>query len=295
MKILVTGSSGLIGSAVSPSLAAKGHTVIALSRDAGTSPSWNPTTGAIDPKSIDAADAVIHLAGANIGAKRWTKARKRVILDSRVGPTTALAKSLAQLDNPPSTFVVASAIGYYGDRDDEWLDESSTAGVGFLADVVQQWEHATTPAAARGIRVVNLRFGVILTPEGGALKRMLPPFKLGLGGPIGSGKQYMSWVGLEDVIGAIEHVLTNPPISGPVNVVAPNPVTNREFADTLGHVLSRPAFLPLPAFALRILLGEMADELLLYSAHVRPTKLTTSGYPFRGTNLEESLLRMLDR
>lgn len=295
MKILITGATGLVGTSAAAALVKAGHSVIGLRRGASGGGTWDPGTGLIDANTISRADAVIHLAGANIGEKRWTESRKQLILESRVGPTAALAEFLASSDNPPSILIVASAIGYYGNRGDEWLDESSPSGQGFLAEVVRQWEEATRPAAEKGIRVVNLRFGIILTPEGGALKRMLLPFRLGLGGPIGSGRQYWSWVSLEDVVGAIQHALSNSSLSGPVNVVTPYPVTDRELSKTLGHVLSRPAFMPLPAFVARLALGEMADELLLYSARVKPTKLQGTGFQFRDPNLEMCLQRLLRR
>lgn len=293
MKILVTGSTGLIGSSVVPMLQSAGHSVVRLQRSVGQTASWNPTDGSIDRTSLTGADVVLHLAGANIGDRRWSKARKQLILESRVGPTTALSKYIASLENPPATLVVASAIGYYGNRGDEWLDESAPRGSGFLAEVVQQWERATDPAAERRIRVVNLRFGIILSPDGGALQRMLLPFRVGLGGPIGSGRQYWSWVGMKDVVGVIQHAITDARLNGPVNVVAPTPVTNREFTKSLGRTLRRPAFMPLPAFAARLALGEMADELLLYSARVSPKKLNESEYRFRNIDLDTCLQEML--
>lgn len=293
VKILVTGSTGLIGSSVVPALQSAGHSVIRLRRGTGQTASWNPTSGSIDQSSIAGADAVLHLAGANIGERRWSRSRKRLILESRVGPTTALSKFLASLENPPATLIVASAIGYYGDRGDEWLDESSQSGSGFLADVVQQWERSTDPAAEQGIRVVKLRFGIILSPDGGALQRMLLPFRVGLGGPIGSGRQYWSWVSMKDVVGVIQHAISDSRLHGPVNVVAPTPVSNREFTKSLGRTLRRPTFMPLPAFAARLALGEMADELLLYSARVRPKKLHESEYRFRNIDLDSCMQEML--
>lgn len=295
MKILITGATGLVGTSATTALIHAGHSVTGLRRGTSGGGTWDPGTGQIDTNAISGADAVVHLAGANIGEKRWTKSRTRLILESRVGPTAALAKFLAAMENPPRALIVASAIGYYGNRGDEWLDESSHRGQGFLADVVWQWEEATRPAIEKGIRVVNLRFGIILTPEGGALKRILLPFKMGVGGPIGSGRQYWSWVSLEDVVGVIQHALSSPSLSGPVNVVAPSPVTNREFSKTLGHVLRRPAFMPLPAFAARLALGKMADELLLYSARVKPTKLQATGFQFRDPSIEMCLRRLLRR
>lgn len=294
MKILVTGSTGLVGRSVIPALTGIGHEVVALPRRRDSGIGWNPVTGDVDLASIDGANAVIHLAGAGIADRRWSEARKRLIAESRSGPTTSLSKFLATCARPPHTLIVASAIGIYGDRGDAWLDESAVAGDGFLAGVVRDWEAATIPAVEGGIRVVNLRFGIILTTEGGALKRMLLPFKLGLGGPIGSGHQYWSWVGLDDIIGSIRHSLETATLMGPVNVVSPNPVSNREFTKVLGRVLSRPALLPLPRFAARLALGEMADELLLYSARVRPAMLTSTGYDFRDTELDGCLRRLLN-
>lgn len=297
MKVLVTGSSGMIGSTLAPFLTTGGHTVIGLRRrgSAESGTAWDPSTGVIDAEAIAGADAIVHLAGENIGAGRWTAERKRRIRASRVGPTRALCEQLAKMPNPPRTLVVASAIGLYGDRGEEWLTESSAPGDGFLADVVGEWEAATAPATAKGIRVINLRFGIILTPRGGALQRMLLPFKLGLGGVVGSGRQYWSWVDIDDVIGAIHHALMNQSLSGPVNVVSPIPVTNREFTRTLARALSRPAIFPLPAPVARLALGEMADELLLYSARVRPEKLQASSYHFRHPDLEEALRHQLGR
>jgi uncharacterized protein (TIGR01777 family) len=297
MRILMTGATGLIGSSLTPFLTTGGHAVTGLRRGKGDSgsKSWDPATGAIDPDAVDCADAIIHLAGENIGAGRWTESRKRELRDSRVGPTRALCEALAKLDSPPRILIVASAIGYYGNRGDEWLDETSKPGKSFLADLVRDWEQATEAAVQKGIRVVNLRFGIILTPKGGALQKLLLPFKLFVGGVIGSGQQYWSWVGIDDVIGAIHHALTDSSLQGPVNVVAPHPVTNREFTMTLARVLSRPAILPLPAFAARLALGEMADELLLASSRIRPTKLQASSYQFRNSDLEQTLRHLLGR
>ncbi len=294
MKILVTGSSGLIGKSVIPILTSLGHEIVALPRRRDNGHGWNPLTGDVDHASMEGANAVIHLAGAGIADRRWTESRKRLIAESRSGPTTALSKFLATCTNPPESLIVASAIGIYGDRGDAWLDESALPGDGFLAGVVRDWEAATLPAVGSGIRVVNLRFGIILTPEGGALKRMLLPFKLGLGGQIGNGRQYWSWVGLGDVIGSIRHALETTGLAGPVNVVSPNPVSNRVFTKTLGKVLSRPTILPLPRLAARLALGEMADELLLYSARVRPAMLTTTGYHFHDTDLDGCLRRLFN-
>jgi uncharacterized protein (TIGR01777 family) len=297
MNILMTGSTGMIGAALAAFLKTGGHSVTGLRRGSGSSGSltWDPSTGLVDTSAISHADAIVHLAGENIGAGRWTESRKRLIRDSRIAPTRALCEKLTQMSSPPRTLIVASAIGFYGDRGDQWLDESSGPGSGFLADLVRDWEAATEPAVSRGIRVVNLRFGIILTPKGGALQRLLLPFRMFVGGVIGTGDQYWSWVGIDDVIGAIHHALVDASIHGPVNVVAPNPVTNREFTQILARVLTRPALLPLPAFAARLAIGEMADELLLSSARIRPTKLQATGYSFRNPELEDALRHMLAR
>jgi hypothetical protein len=299
MKILVTGSSGLIGSALVPFLTSGGHNVLRLVREgskrrAGTV-QWDPATGAIDSAALQGLDAVVHLAGENISGGRWTADKKARIHDSRVDGTRLLVQTLSGLSRPPKVLVAASAIGYYGDRDVDVVDEDSAPGAGFLADVVREWEAATHPAAPRALRVVNLRFGVVLSPAGGALSTMLPPFRLGLGGPIGSGDQYLSWVTIDDAIGAILHALITPTLAGPVNVVAPNPVTNREFAATLGRVLSRPAFLPLPALVVKLVFGEMGEELLLSSTRVEPHRLKETGYVFRFPELEGALRHVLGR
>lgn len=299
MRVLITGSSGLVGSNLIPLLTTGGHEVARLVRsDAGGAADrilWKPNDGEIDRDALEGFDAVVHLAGANIGDKRWSAERKAQIRNSRVDGTKLLAEALAGLSSPPKVLVCASAIGYYGDRGDEELDEQSAAGEGFLADVCRDWETAANPARDKGIRVVHTRFGVILTPEGGALKKMLLPFKLGAGGVIGSGKQYWSWVAIDDVIGSILHALTNDAVSGPVNVTAPNPATNREFTKALGRVLSRPTIFPMPAFAARLALGEMANELLLASARVLPKKLLDTGYEFRHAELEAALRHVLGR
>ena len=297
MKILLTGSSGLLGSALTPSLRASGHTVTRLVRP-GTRPGpgqivWDPAAGRLDPASIDGFDAVVHLAGENIAGARWTEERKRLLRDSRVRSTRLLAETLGKLSRAPLVLLSASAIGYYGDRGDEVLTEASAPGSGFLADVCRAWEDAAKPASDAGIRVVNLRFSVVLSAAGGALAKMLPPFKAGLGGPVGSGRQHMSWIALNDVVGAIQHALLTGSLAGPVNVVAPEPATNREFARTLGRVLRRPAFLPLPLFAVRFLFGEMGNDLLLASARVAPSRLEDSGYRFLYPELEGALRHVL--
>jgi uncharacterized protein (TIGR01777 family) len=298
MNILVTGSSGLIGSALLPFLTTGGHQVTRLVRSqprAGEmAVRWDPDAGALDPKSLEGVDAVVHLAGENIAA-RWTAAKKRQIRDSRVKGTRLLSDTLARLETPPKVLVCASAIGYYGDRGEEVLTEESAAGSGFLAEVCRAWEGAAEPARQKGIRVVHLRFGVVLSPAGGALAKMLPPFRLGLGGPLGHGRQYMSWIAIDDAVGAIQHALNVAALQGPTNAVAPSPVTNQQFTKTLGKVLGRPTLFPMPAFAARLMFGEMADELLLASARVQPTKLLSTGYAFRYPDLEAALRHLLGK
>ncbi len=299
MKVLVTGSSGLIGSALVPFLTTGGHTVVRLVRNGGTrragTIAWDPATGAIDAAALEGLDAVVHLAGESIAGGRWTAEKKARIYGSRVDGSKRLVQALSSLARPPKTLVAASAIGYYGHRDADVVDEDSAPGAGFLADVVREWEAATQPAAARGIRVVNLRFGVVLSAAGGALATMLPPFRFGAGGPIGGGQQFMSWMAIDDAIGAVLHALATPTLSGPVNAVAPQPVTNAEFAKTLGRVLSRPVFLPLPPFAVKLAFGEMGEELLLASTRVEPQRLKESGYEFRFPELEGALRHVLGR
>jgi hypothetical protein len=256
---------------------------------------WDPETGIREPASLEGIDAVVHLAGENIASGRWTPERKARIRDSRVKGTRTLCETLARLTQPPKVLLSASAIGYYGDRGAEPLWEQSIAGEGFLADVCRAWEDATQPAVEKGIRVALLRLGIVLSPSGGALARMLLPFKLGIGGIIGNGKQYMSWITLDDVVGAIHHTLMNDTLRGSVNVVAPYPVTNREFTKTLGRVLGRPTIFPMPAFAARLAFGEMADALLLASARVEPKRLLATNYTFRHAELEEALRHIVGR
>ena len=301
MKIILTGASGLIGSTLVPSLIAQGHQVTALvRRESKHKPPagvieiiWNPTAGELDAARLVGHDAAVHLAGESIASGRWTDAKKRRIVESRVESTRLLAETLARLQTRPRTFVCASATGYYGDRGAELLTEASAPGSNFLARVCREWEAACEPARAAGIRTVNLRFGVVLSDKGGALAQTLTPFKLGIGGRIGSGQQYMSWLTLDDATGAIEHALTDESLTGPVNVVAPQPVTNEEFTKTIGRVLGRPTLLPVPAFALRFALGEMADALLLSSARVEPARLTAAGYQFKYPQLEPALRHLL--
>ncbi|HEX7523654.1 MAG TPA: TIGR01777 family oxidoreductase, partial [Candidatus Deferrimicrobium sp.] len=257
---------------------------------------WDPVKREVDAAGLEGFDAVIHLAGENVGAGRWTAARKAAIRDSRVNGTRLLCETLAGLARPPKTLVCASAIGYYGDRGEEPLTEESPPGTGFLAEVCREWEAASAPAAQKGIRVVTLRIGMVLSPKGGALARMLPLFRVGLGGVIGGGRQYVSWVALDDLPHIIHHVLQRGDLSGPVNAVAPRPVTNREFTEALGKALSRPTPLPVPAFALRLAVGgEMADALLLASGRGIPRRLEETGYRFRFPELPAALRHLLGK
>jgi uncharacterized protein (TIGR01777 family) len=296
MKVLVTGATGLIGRELTTLLSTAGHEVFRLSRQPpkeANDITWNPAAGSIPKAPLEGLDAVVHLAGENIAKSRWTDAVKDAMRSSRVHGTKLLCETLSQLQSPPKTLLCASAIGYYGNRGDEILTEASSAGTGFLAELCRDWEAAAEPARQKGIRIINLRIGVVLSAKGGALEKMLTPFKLGVGGVVGNGRQYWSWVAIDDVIGAIEHCLTHPELSGPVNAVAPNPTTNYDFTKTLGGVLHRPTIFPMPAFAARLALGEMADELLLSSTRVVPEKLQQSGYRFRCPMLELALRHVL--
>jgi uncharacterized protein len=293
-KVLVSGVSGPIGAALVPSLRAGGWSVTRLVRGqfGGRNANieqirWDPSKP-VDPVAVSGFDAVIHLAGESIFG-RWTARKKQNILHSRVEGTRNLAQALAQAEEKPNVFVCGSAIGYYGDRDEELLKEESAPGAGFLAEVCQQWEEATTPAVQADIRTAHLRTGIVLSAQGGALGAMLLPFKLGLGGRVGDGKQWMSWIHVQDLVGAIHHILKNDLLQGPVNMVAPRPVRNEEFTKTLAGVLSRPAILPMPAFAVKAVFGEMGEDLLLASQKVEAGKLISSGYPFRYRELKESL------
>jgi uncharacterized protein (TIGR01777 family) len=295
MKVLVSGATGLVGSALVPFLIHSGHSVVRMVRRADPGDvSWDPATGELEASKLEEMEGVVHLAGENI-AGRWTTAKKERIRRSRIQGTGLLTERLAGLRRKPGVLVCASAIGYYGDRGDELLQEDSLAGRGFLPEVCRAWEAAAEPARQAGIRVVHLRFGVILSAAGGALARMLTPFRMGLGGRIGSGRQYMSWLSLDDAVGAIHHALIRQDLSGPVNAVAPHPVTNLGFTRTLGRVLSRPTLFPMPAFAARLAFGEMADALLLASARVAPTRLEASGYEFGHPDLEGALRDLLSR
>lgn len=296
MKILIGGSHGLVGTALIKSLEAEGNEIFRLVRHAPTSKTeveWSPDRYSIALARIEGFDAVVNLAGESIAEGRWTDEKKRRIRESRVKGTKLLGDALANLTVPPKTFVCASAIGYYGNRGDELLTETSAPGDDFLAKVCADWEEATALATEKGIRVVNARFGVILDTNGGALKKMLPPFRMGVGGRIGSGKQWMSWIALDDVIGGIKFALANESVKGPVNFVSPNPVTNAEFTKTLGKVLSRPTIFPIPAFAIKLMFGEMGEALLLGGQRVAPARLAGGGFEFSYPQLEAALGHML--
>lgn len=295
MRIAITGSTGLVGTALVPALEKAGHEVVRLVRKKGIPGIyWDPETGEIDVAGLEGIEGVIHLAGESIAARRWDAEEKKKIRESRVQGTRLLVRALTGLKQPPSVLTCASAVGYYGHRGDEVLREESPSGTGFLAEVCRDWEAAAQEASQKGIRVCHTRFGMILSPQGGALAKILPPFKMGVGGVIGNGRQYWSWIGLDDVVGILIHSLKDSLI-GAVNAVAPQAVTNREFTKTLGRVLRRPTFLPLPAFAARLLLGEMADELLLASARAEPARLKVSGYEFSHPDLEGCLRAVLGR
>jgi len=303
MTIAVTGASGMIGSALVPFLTTGGHTVVRVGRGA-PQPSasaqlrdvrWDPTRGQLDPAALEGVDAVVHLAGANVGG-RWTAAYQAEILHSRVDSTRLLAETIARMARPPRVLVSMSAVGYYGDRGDEVLDEQSPPGRGFLAGVTQQWEAAADPARAAGVRVVHPRLGVVLSPKGGALARLLPPFALGAGGPTGSGRQWWSVVALDDVVGALHFMLARDGLAGPVNVSLPEPVRNADFARALARVLGRPALVPTPAFALRLALGrQQADEMVLASQRVVPQRLLDAGFTFQHPTVEAALRFELGR
>lgn len=298
MRIAITGASGFVGTAVTADLETAGHTVVRLVRQDAPYPGcarWNPATGQLDEKALGPIDAVVHLAGENVAAGRWTADRRRAIADSRGPATERLCRALAALPTPPRVLVSASATGIYGDRGDEPLDEDSAPGQGFLADVARAWEAGTAPLADAGARVVNLRIGLVLDPRGGALARMLLPFRLGLGGRLGSGRQWVGWITLHDLVAAIRSALSLTSLRGPVLAVAPTPVTNREFTAALGHALRRPAVLPVPGFALRALFGAMASELLLASQRTTPSRLLAAGFPFAQPQLGPALLAMFAR
>jgi uncharacterized protein len=297
MKALITGSSGMVGSALVRFLTGRGWDVVRLVRSdpQGSDILWAPHNGHIDLEGAGQIDAVIHLAGENIAAGRWTKARKASIADSRIDGTDLLAGALTRLSNRPKLLISASAVGYYGHQGDRIVDETHHRGEGFLAELADDWESATDPVVAAGVRVVFLRFGMVLSKSGGALGRMISPFSCGLGGVIGSGRQYMSWVALDDVLGIVGKIIDDPNISGPVNAVSPQAVTNREFTKTLGRVLGRPTLARMPSFAARLLFGQMADELLLKGVRAAPSVLAEAGYQFQHPDLEGALRTILDR
>jgi uncharacterized protein (TIGR01777 family) len=296
MRILIAGSHGLVGTALIKSLLNGGHDIFKLVRYTPHDQheiEWSPERFSIAISRLEGFDAVVNLAGESIAEGSWTDEKKKRIRDSRINGTRLLSDVLPTLDRPPKAFVCASAIGYYGNRGDETLTEASGPGDDFLSDVCVDWEEATSGSAEKGIRVVNTRFGVILDKQGGALAKMLPPFRMGVGGRVGSGKQWMSWITLADVIRGLEFALTSDGLSGPVNYVSPNPVTNAEFTRALGKVLSRPTIFPIPAFGVRLLFGEMADALLLASQKVQPEKLTQAGFNFKHDQLENALRDVL--
>jgi uncharacterized protein (TIGR01777 family) len=296
--VAVTGASGLVGSRLCAFLTTGGHRVSRLVRRPPASLDevrWDPAAGRADLGALEGADAVVHLAGETIAGGRFTDARKALIRDSRVAGTRTLVEALARLRRPPGVLVSASAIGYYGDRGDTLLDEASAPGEGFLPQVCREWEAAAAAVAGRGVRVVLPRLGIVLSPAGGALAKLLTPFRLGAGGRVGSGRQFMSWIDLDDAIGALHFALGAATLAGPVNLVAPAPVTNAEFARALGRVLGRPARVPFPAPAVRLLLGEMGEALLLASQRVRPRRLEEAGFGFRHSTLEAALRFELGR
>ncbi|HEY6332258.1 MAG TPA: TIGR01777 family oxidoreductase [Blastocatellia bacterium] len=300
MKVLVSGSSGLVGSALCKTLNANEEKVVHLVRSGPNGADqilWNPEKGSIDSAAIEGMDGVVHLAGESLASGRWTHAKKSAILNSRVNGTWLLASALGDAKNPPEVFVSVSAVGFYGDTGDQVVTEQTPEGKGFLADVCNQWESAAEPAARAGIRVVKLRIGIVLSGAGGALAKMLLPFKMGVGGKIGSGRQYMSWIEIDDLVSVIRFALRSESesgaLEGPVNAASPNPVTNTEFTKTLGKVLSRPTLFPVPGFALRAMFGEMADAALLSGTRAVPEKLESAGFKFTYPELESALRHAL--
>jgi|SRR5271157_422127 len=293
MKILISGASGLVGTALTLALRANGDTVAHFVRPGSAQAEgevrWDPDKEFVDLAGMEAAHAVVCLNGASIAGGRWTKARKKVLSDSRIHPVRLLVQSFGKLRQKPNVFLCASAIGYYGNRGDEVLTEASASGTDFLSEVCRQWEAEALQAQGHGIRTACLRFGVILSIRGGALTRMLLPFKMGVGGRLGDGRQWMSWIALDDVVGSIRFMIENESLSGPVNIVSPRPVQNAEFTRVLASILHRPAIFPAPAFALRLALGELADALLLASQRVEPERLGAAGYPFRFNHVEPAL------
>ncbi|MCB2230103.1 TIGR01777 family oxidoreductase [bacterium] len=297
LKVLISGASGLIGSALVDTLHVEGHTVHRLVRERSDDPDmvyWKPSTGEIEAERLEGYDAVVHLAGENIASGRWNDERKAKILNSRVDGTHLLAETLAARSDKPQVFVCASATGYYGDGGETELTEDAPRGKGFLADVVEAWEEAAEPARKAGIRTVHLRFGVVLAADGGALEKMITPFKTGMAGKLGDGQQWMSWVSRDDAVSMIRFAIETESLSGPVNAVSPTPVTNEEFTNAMGEVLNRPTVLSIPVFALKMLAGEMAEEMLLISSRVIPKKLLDAGFQFSHTHLTKTLHQILD-
>ena len=300
MNVLISGSSGLVGGALVPYLSTAGHSVTRLKRSLSSRNDakeilWSPGAGELDAAALEGIDAVVHLAGENIASGRWTDAKKKELVDSRIQSTRLLVDSFKKMEKKPSVFICASAIGFYGERGDEELTEESSAGSGFLADLCKDWEKEAAKAEALGIRTVMLRIGVVLSPEGGMLAKVLPPFQMGAGGNIGSGSQYMSWIALDDLIGLIKFALENDSVEGPLNAVAPEAVTNAQFTRVLGKVLGRPTIFPVPTFAARLLFGEMAEETMLASTRVAPDKAEKAGYQFRYPGAESALRHLLGK
>ena len=298
MRILISGAGGTIGRALVPALIADGHGITRLVRTRSVrTPDefrWDPATGTMDPEAVASCDAVIHLAGASIAAGRWTAARKVQIMESRRAGTRLIAAAIARADHPPRMFLCASAVGYYGDRGDETLTEESGPGAGFLAGVVRAWEAEAQAAARAGARVVQLRLGVVLAGHGGALPRMALPFRLGLGGPIGDGRHWLSWIGLGDLVRIVRHLLRRDDAQGPINAVSPQPLTHADFSRALARVLGRPAFLRAPGWLLRTVLGEMGREVLLFSQRVVPARLVAGGFTFDHSDIEGALRHALE-
>ncbi len=295
MRVAITGATGLIGQALESRLAGQGHEVLCIVRRPARTNDllWDTVQGLAQPERLENCQAVVHLAGENVADGRWTEEKKARIRDSRVQGTTSLCRSLAQLKTPPAVLVSGSAIGFYGNRGEEVLTEDSPAGNGFFPELCQQWEASTQLAEDKGIRVAHLRIGIVLSETGGALGKMLTPFKFGLGGKIGDGSQYMSWIALEDLLAAIEHIIAHTEMRGPVNGTAPNPVTNNDFTERLGQALHRPTIFSVPAFAARLAFGEMADEALLAGARVMPTRLLASGFQFKYPELAPALKKLV--
>lgn len=292
MKVLITGASGLIGTALQRSFKEKGYELLLAGRGEPKKPDelqWDIENGFAEPERLEGVDAVVHLAGESISALRWTDDKKKAIRDSRVKGTHSVVEAISNLKQKPRVFISASAVGYYGDRGDEQLTETSRPGDTFLADVAKEWETESRRAEDSGVRTVLLRNGIVLSKDGGALATMLTPFKFGVGGVIGSGEQWMSWISLDDLVGVVNYAIENEHLRGAVNAVSPNPITNQEFTTTMGEVLYRPTFIPLPEFAVNFVLGEMGDALLLDSTRVIPKRLEEAGFEFKYPNLKQAL------